>query len=558
MSATLERYEPAIGLEVHAQLLTRSKLFCACSTRFGDAPNTHVCPVCLGHPGILPVPNREAITLALRIGLAAGCDIREVSVWARKNYFYPDLPKGYQISQYDRPLCLGGRLRVKVEGETRVFRLQRIHLEEDAGKSKHGGAVDSGGATQTGGTGESGVGAGEIGGPGMSGVGPGETGVGAGVSGIGAGKSGRGPGQGDPRHGRESPGARGTGRDSDRPFSRVDLNRCGVPLVEIVGEPDLRSPAEAVAYLAALKQLLEYLEVCDGNMEEGSFRCDANVSVRPRGETTLGTRTELKNLNSFRFVERSLAFEIRRQSAILDAGGRVERATLLWDEAAGRTRVLRTKEEAQDYRYFPEPDLPPLVVSGEWIEEVRASMPELPAPKRARFAERYGLDEETISVLTQSRPLADYFEAVAATVGEPRLAANWIANELLGRLNQRGLPIERSPVTAEALSTLLGTIRSGALSGKLAKFALDEMVETGEDPGTVIAAHGWQVVSDDTAIQEIVDRVLGENPAALEAYRAGNEKLFHFFVGRAMRISRGQADPRRLQDLLKRSLEADS
>lgn len=475
----MTRYEPVIGLEVHVQLATRSKLFCACPTGFGAPPNSQVCPVCLGHPGVLPVPNREAISLAIRMGLALGCDIAPVSIWSRKNYFYPDLPKGYQITQYDRPICTGGSLAIRLEeapDEERRIALTRIHLEEDAGKSKH-------------------------------------------------------PEQSGEMH------------------TLIDLNRAGTPLIEIVSEPDLRSAEEAVAYLMALRQLVQYTGVGDGNMEEGNFRCDANVSVRPIGQERLGSRVELKNMNSFRFVERAIRYEIGRQIAELEAGRGIEQETRLWDVQAERTRSLRGKEDAQDYRYFPEPDLPPLVVDPAWIEAVRASMPELPEARRRRFIEQYGLSAADASVLAQTRALADYFEDVAQAAGDARTSANWVRGDLLARWS-KGDP----PVPAARLAELLVLVRDGVLSARLAKEAFEEMCETGEAPAEIVARHGWTMVADEDALQSLVDQALRDHPAEVAAFREGKDKLFHFFVGQVMKASRGQADPVRLKELLERAL----
>jgi aspartyl-tRNA(Asn)/glutamyl-tRNA(Gln) amidotransferase subunit B len=475
----MTQYEPVIGLEVHVQLATRSKLFCACPTGFGAPPNSQVCPVCLGHPGVLPVPNREAISLAIRMGLALGCGIAPVSVWSRKNYFYPDLPKGYQITQYDQPICTGGALAIRLgDGaeEVRRIALTRIHLEEDAGKSKH-------------------------------------------------------PEQSGEMH------------------TLIDLNRAGTPLIEIVSEPDLRSAEEAVAYLMALRQLVQYTGVGDGNMEEGNFRCDANVSVRPVGQERLGSRVELKNMNSFRFVERAIRYEIERQIGELEAGDAVEQETRLWDVQAERTRPMRGKEDAQDYRYFPEPDLPPLMIDPAWIDAMRASMPELPEGRRQRFVEQYALSASDAEVLTQTRALADYFEEVARGVGDARSSANWVRGDVLARWS-KGDP----PVPAARLAELLVLVRDGVLSARLAKEAFEEMCETGDAPAEIVGRRGWTMVADEDALQLLVDQVLRDHPAEVAAFRDGKDKLFHFFVGQAMKVSRGQADPVRLKELLERAL----
>ncbi|MBK8230175.1 MAG: Asp-tRNA(Asn)/Glu-tRNA(Gln) amidotransferase subunit GatB [Candidatus Eisenbacteria bacterium] len=481
LAVALSSWEAVIGLEVHAQLRTRTKLFCACSTAFGAEPNSQVCPVCLGHPGVLPVPNREAVVLAVRMGLATGCAVRERSIWARKNYFYPDLPKNYQITQFDRPICEHGEVRFAVAAGPRSARLRRIHLEEDAGKSKHPEKA-------------------------------GET------------------------------------------LSRIDLNRCGTPLIEIVSEPDLRGPEEAYAYLAALKEILEHTGVCDGNMEEGSLRCDANVSVRRRGETALGTRTELKNLNSFRFVEKAIIYEILRQIARLETGGTIEQETLLWEPALGRTRTMRSKEDAHDYRYFPEPDLPPLIVSPDWIAEIALALPELPEAKRARLRRAYGLGEGEVEILVRQPEVCDYFEQVVAGGGDSRLASVWVLTELVGHLNRLGRQITDSPVPVPEMVALLQRLAAGKLTGKLAKMALEEMVDTGSTAELVIQAHGWEVVSDDRAILQFIDAVIASNPAGVAEYRAGKDSNFRWLVGQVMKLSRGQVDPRRTEELLRQAL----
>lgn len=475
-------WESVIGLEVHAQLRTRTKAFCGCSANFGDPPNTNVCPVCAGLPGCLPVPNGEMVRLAVRFGLATGCAVRPESRFARKNYFYPDLPKGYQISQFEDPICEHGILRVDVEGGgTKPIRVTRAHLEEDAGKNTH------------------------------------EAGAGA--------------------------------------RTLLDFNRCGVPLLEIVSAPDLREPDEAVAYLKELRRILVYLDVCDGNMEEGSFRCDANVSVRPRGETALGTRAEVKNLNSFRSVQRALAYEIERQVATIEAGRAIVLETRLWDDGAGRTEPMRGKEEAHDYRYFPEPDIPPLAVSDAFVEEVRGELPELPRAKRARFVADHGLSEYDAEVLTDRRDLADYFEEVVRACGQAKLAANWVMVELLGALGRTGRHIEDNPIPAGALGRLLRAIDAGAISGKMGKDVLQEMIDTGAAPEEVIARTGTQI-SDTDEVGRHVDAVLAAHPAQVADYRAGREKLMGFFVGHVMRATKGKANPQVVNDLLKERLKA--
>jgi len=474
-------WEAVIGLEVHAQLKTRTKLFCACPTDFGAAPNTQVCPVCLGHPGVLPVVNARAVEFAVRTGIACGARVHPVSVFARKNYFYPDLPKNYQITQYEHPLCEGGTIPVQVNGSARPIALRRIHLEEDAGKSMH---PERAGETR----------------------------------------------------------------------SRIDLNRCGVPLIEIVSEPEIRTPQEAHAFLVRLRQLVVWLDVCDGNMEEGSLRCDANVSVRPRGTGAFGTRTELKNLNSFRFIERSLAYEIARQRGVLESGGEVDAETLLWDPAENRTRTMRGKEEEHDYRYFPEPDLPPLVLTEDWIEQVRAGLPELPGARSARFVRDHGLPESEADLLCGTRELADYFEELLGAQIDARLAANWVLSELSGRLNARGIPVAASPVGPAALGALVREVVDGRLSGRQAKQVLDEAFETGRRPSEIARERGLAQVSDESTLDRWVREVLESNPKQVAEYLAGREGVLRFFAGQVMRISGGQANPSLLHERLRQEL----
>jgi len=473
------QYEAVIGLEVHAQLLTHSKIFCGCANHFGSPPNTNVCPVCLGMPGTLPVLNRKVVEFSIRAGLATHCAIAQKSVWARKNYFYPDLPKNYQISQYELPLCTGGHLDIAVEGQTRRIGITRIHMEEDAGKLIH---------------------------------------------------------------------------DPAQPVSYVDLNRTGTPLMEIVSEPDLRTPEEAAEYLKALRDILVYLEICDGNMEEGSFRCDANISLRPLGQAEFGTRAELKNMNSFRNVQKALEYEIRRQRAVLDDGGSVIQETRLWDAGANKTLSMRGKEEAHDYRYFPDPDLLPLIVEPAWVEEIRAGLPELPEAKRQRFEAQYGLPAYDAGVLTMSRPLADYFEAVASACDAPKAASNWIMSELLGALNAEGKEITASPIAAGQLAELIRLVESGELSGKLAKQVFSEMMASGQDPGAVVAAKGLKQVSDEGPLRELLQKIFAANPGQVEQYKAGKDKLLGFFVGQVMKETKGQANPQVLNDLVKKML----
>ncbi|MEW5725570.1 MAG: Asp-tRNA(Asn)/Glu-tRNA(Gln) amidotransferase subunit GatB, partial [Thermodesulfobacteriota bacterium] len=418
-------YEPVIGLEVHAQLLTESKIFCACSTAFGAPPNTHTCPVCLGLPGVLPVLNRKVVECALKMALATNCRLARHSVFARKNYFYPDLPKGYQISMFEQPLAQDGWVEIETDGGVRRIGLIRIHMEEDAGKLIH---------------------------------------------------------------------------DEFQPASYVDLNRTGVPLIEIVSAPDLHTPDEAAAYLKTLRDILVYLDICDGNMEEGSFRCDANVSLRPAGRTELGTRTELKNMNSFRHVARALEYEIRRQRAVLEDGGRVTQETRLWNESQGVTESMRGKEESHDYRYFPDPDLIPLTVDDGWIEELRAALPELPAAKRRRFVSQYGLPPYDAEVLTSSRALAEYFEQTVSAFDQPKAVSNWIMSELLRELKDGGGELGDCPVRPEQLADLLRLVHQGRISGKMAKTVFAEMYRTGRDPEALVRERGLEVVSDAGAL----------------------------------------------------------
>ncbi len=473
-------YEAVIGLEVHAQLLTESKIFCGCSTRFGAPPNQNTCPVCLGMPGVLPVLNRQVVEFTLRAALATECEIARRSVWARKNYFYPDLPKNYQISQYELPIAEHGHVDIEVEGEKRRIGITRIHMEEDAGKLVH-----------------------------------------------------------DPAQG----------------VSRVDFNRTGVPLMEIVSEPEMRSPQEAVAYLKALRDILVYLEICDGNMEEGSFRCDANISLRPPGQEELGTKTELKNMNSFRNVQKALEYEIRRQGALLDQGEKVRQETRLWDAEAGRTVSMRGKEQAHDYRYFPDPDLLPLVVEPQWIERVRAELPELPRAKRRRFVEQYGLPEYDAGVLTASRPLADYFEAVVQAGAPAKAASNWIMSDLLGKLHAQDRDIADSPVSPDRLAELLGLIQEGTISGKMGKSVFTEMFDTGKSAAQVVEEKGLKQVSDAGELEALLKDVFQRHPDEVAAYRGGKKKLLGFFVGQVMKATRGQANPKLVNQLVQKLLD---
>ncbi len=471
--------EPVIGLEVHAQLRTRSKIFCGCSTAFGAAPNTHTCPVCLGMPGVLPVLNRKVVDYALRMALATSCEINRTSRFARKNYFYPDLPKGYQISQYELPLAHHGRIEIEVDGAPETIGITRIHMEEDAGKLLH-----------------------------------------------------------DP-HGA---------------CSRVDLNRTGVPLIEIVSEPDLRSPEAAGAYLRALHAILRYLEICDGNMEEGSFRCDANVSLRPRGQTALGTRTELKNLNSFRHVEKALYFEIDRQTAIIQDGGQVVQETRLWNPDTQATTSMRGKEEAHDYRYFPDPDLLALVIDDAWLDTVRASLPELPEARRTRFRQAYALPSQDAALLTGSRVLADYFEACLAILPQPKLVSNWIMGPLLAWLNTSGQTIEAPPLTPVQLAELLQLVSDDSISSSAAKTVFEEMAQSGRSAAAIVKEKNLAQVRDSSAIEALVEQILAQHVAEAEGYRSGKTKLFGFLVGQVMKASRGKADPQIVNTVLRRKL----
>ena len=473
-------FETVIGLEVHAQLKTRSKIFCSCSTAFGAPPNTHVCPVCLGMPGVLPVLNKTVVEYALRMAVATSCRIASTSRFARKNYFYPDLPKGYQISQYELPIAEFGKVEIEVDGAAKEVGITRIHMEEDAGKLNH---------------------------------------------------------------------------DPHRPISHVDLNRTGVPLIEIVSEPDMRSPEEAGAYLRKLRSILRYLEICDGNMEEGSFRCDANISLRPRGAETLGTRTELKNLNSFKHVEKAIHYEVRRQQSILEEGGEVVQETRLWNPDEGKTFSMRGKEEAHDYRYFPDPDLLPLVIDPDWIDQVKEDLPELPDEKTNRFIKQYSLSEQDAERLTVSRELAEYFEECARLFPDAKSVCNWITGTLLGVLNAQGRTIEEAPVSAENLAGLLRLVAEDVISGKMAKTVFDEMVETGKPARQIVDEKGLVQITDTSAIEAIVQKVIDASPDEVAAYRSGKVKLMGYFVGQVMKETKGKANPKIVNELLKSLLD---
>jgi len=474
-------WETVIGLEIHAQLATRSKIFSSSATAYGAAPNTQANLVDLGYPGVLPVLNGEAVRMAVRFGLATGAKISRRSIFARKNYFYPDLPKGYQISQYERPVVEDGSLEIVLEDGTRkTIGITRAHLEEDAGKSLH-----------------------------------------------------------EDFHG----------------LSGIDLNRAGTPLLEIVSEPDLRSAKEAVAYMKKIHTLVRYLEICDGNMQEGSFRCDANVSVRPKGQAEFGTRAEIKNLNSFRFVERAINYEIERQIDLIEGGGKVVQETRLYDPDRGETRSMRSKEEANDYRYFPDPDLLPLAIDEATIEAVRATLPELPDEKAARFARDHGLSEYDAGVLTASREMAEYYESVVKGLGgNPKLAANWVMGELSGALNRDGLDVAQSRIDAVALAGLLARIADDTISGKIAKEVFEAMWTEGRGADELIEAKGLKQITDTSAIERAIDEVMAKNPQQLADYRGGKDKLFGFFVGQVMKATQGKANPAQLNELLKRKL----
>ena len=478
----LAKYEPVIGLEVHAQLLTKTKIFCGCSTRFGDSPNTNVCPVCLGLPGTLPVLNKRAVEMGIRAALALNCTVHEHSRFARKNYFYPDLPKGYQISQYELPLATGGYVEIQYAGATKRIGITRLHLEEDAGKSLHDGFPHSDEKTY------------------------------------------------------------------------VDFNRCGTPLAEIVSEPDMRSPDEAYAYLTTLRQILLYTGVSDCSMEEGSLRCDANVSVRLRGSQEFGTKVEVKNLNSFRYLAKALQFEIERHIGILESAGQLTQETRLWNQPAGRTESMRSKERAHDYRYFPEPDLLPVHVSSAWGEEVRATLPELPGAKRARFTSVYGITAYDAEVLTDTQALADYFEAVVKAGAPGKAAANWMQTELLRRLNDSEKEIGDSPVSPAALAELVSLVESGKITAAVGKNVFATMFETGRKAGDIVAAEGLSAQVSEAAIEQAAREVVAKNPDNVAKYKAGNEGVFKFFVGQVMKATRGQANPQSVNEIVRKLL----
>jgi len=478
----LAKYEPVIGLEVHVQLLTNSKIFCGCSTRFGDAPNSNTCPVCLGLPGTLPVLNKRVVEMATRASLALNCEVHEHSRFARKNYFYPDLPKGYQISQYELPLATGGWIEVEHDRAKKRIGITRLHLEEDAAKNLHEGFSES----------------------------------------------------------------------STKAY--IDYNRCGTPLCEIVSEPDMRAPEEAYAYLTTLRQILLYTGVSDCNMEEGSLRCDANVSVRLRGSREFGTKVEVKNLNSFRFLQKALEYEIERHIGVLESGGRISQETRLWNQSANRTDSMRSKEKAHDYRYFPEPDLLPVHVSTAWREEIRGALPELPHAKQQRFVREYGITDYDAEVLTGSQALADYFETVAKAGGSAKSAANWMQTELLRRLNDSGKQIEASPVRPAALAELLKLVESGQITGAVGKKVFASMFETGRSAADIVTAEGLGAQVGADAIEQAARDVIAKNPDNVAKLKSGNEGVFKFFVGQVMKATRGQANPQAVNDILRRLL----
>ena len=482
LSAVLEHWEPVIGLEVHAQLSTRTKMFCGCRNSYGAPPNSYTCPTCLGLPGALPVANEQAVNFALRLGLALGCEITQLSRFARKNYFYPDLTKGYQISQYDEPLCVGGQVTFRWENEVKEIALTRIHMEEDAGKSIHTGNGDG---------------------------------------------------------------------------TKVDFNRCGVPLVEIVSEPVIQSPEEAKAYLVRLKQILEYLNICDCNMEEGNLRCDANISVRPLGESKFGVKTEMKNMNSFRGVERGLTSEIVRQAQVLDEGGEVEQVTLLWNEAEQKAEVMRSKEEAHDYRYFPDPDLVPLSVSDNNLDSIRSSLVEMPYEREERFVNQYGLRLEDVLVLTSEKLLADYFEETVSAGAEPAEAAKWIMGEVLSIIKDGGMSVSSFPVMPDQFAGLLNFVKNGTVNVATGKDILRKMVNSDLTAAEIIKKEGLAQVSDESALSEAVAHVVANNPDELGRYREGKKGLFGFFMGEVMKVTDGKSDPNVVKKLLTSSLESD-
>jgi len=474
------KYEAVIGLEVHAQLLTESKIFCGCSTRFGNAPNSNVCPICLGHPGVLPVLNKKVVEFISLMGMATNCTINEKSTFARKNYFYPDLPKGYQISQFDQPICEHGFVNIQFpDKSTKKIGITRIHMEEDAGKSIH-----------------------------------------------------------------------------DQSFETlVDVNRCGVPLMEIVSEPDLRTGTEAYLYLSIIKQLVQYLGICDGNMEEGSLRCDANISVRLKGETKLGTKTEVKNMNSFRNVEKAISYEIERQIDIIEDGGTIVQQTLLWDADLNEIRPMRSKEEAHDYRYFPEPDLLPVLVDENWKNEISANLPELPDVRRKRFIENFKLPEYNADILTQSKSTADYYENVIKVTNDYKSASNWVMVDVLKILNDKKIDITEFQISSKNLGKLINLINEGTISGKIAKDVFANMLEEDKSPEEIVKEKNLLQISDTSEIEKIIEEILSKNQSQVQEYIDGKEKVFGFFVGQVMRETKGKANPKIVNDFLRKKLD---
>ena len=478
----MKKYETVIGLEVHVQINTKTKIFCSCSTEFGKPPNANTCPICLGMPGVLPVLNKQFLESAMKACLATNCTIASMNRFARKNYFYPDLPKGYQISQFEEPLGVNGHINININGSKKRIGLTRIHMEEDAGKLIHGENLGS-------------------------------------------------PGK-----------------------SYVDFNRTGIPLCEVVSEPDLRSAQEARAYLGELKSILQYAEVSDCNMEEGSLRCDANISLRPEGQKEFGTRTELKNLNSFKFVQKAIEYEVDRQTRILEQGENVIQETRLYDSDKGETFSMRSKEEAHDYRYFPDPDLVPVVIDEAWVEEIKKTIPELPEQKKERFMKEYGLPEYNAGVLTSSRELADYFEKCTSLFTKPKIISNWVMGDLLRELNKNNQEIGQCPVSPEALVNLLKLIDEAIISGNIAKSVFEEMYQTGKEANLIVEEKGLKQITDDKAIDEMVEGILQANPSQVEEYKGGKEKVLGFLVGQVMKASKGKANPGAVNKLLKEKL----
>lgn len=474
------QFEAVIGLEIHAQLLTESKLFCGCSTKFGNPPNTNVCPVCMGHPGVLPVLNKKAVEFTIKMGLATNCTINRTSYFARKNYFYPDLPKGYQISQYELPLCSNGFLEIELNNQKRKIRINRIHLEEDAGKSIHD--------------------------------------------------------QGN--------------------FTLLDYNRCGVPLIEIVTAPDLRTPEEAGLLLSKIRQIVKYLEICDGNMEEGSLRCDANVSVRPVGSQTLGTKTEVKNMNSIKNVVDALKYEIERQIEIISSGGEILQETLLWNPDKKQAETMRTKEESHDYKYFPEPDLPTLLVDEKWLNEIRNTIPELPDQKKLRFKTQFNLPDYDIEILTIEKEYAEYFEAAATYTDDYKSISNWFMTEILKILNEKKISITEFPITPEKLAELINLINNNTISGKIAKEVFTEMLGVNETPLEIIKRKNLMQISNEDELMAVIEKVIDSNQKQLQEYLNGKEKVFAHFVGQVMKETRGKANPEIVNKLLKQKLSS--